>query len=128
MSAAFGPAGNADSFSKKHKSSIAAPQWIAEFGLDCYEYQCGKGVHVGEETARKLGENSRAAGIALSLHAPYFINLANPDSEAIQKTIRYITGDGSGAGGDSLRGPDGALPAGGTGNRTENIASGDTGL
>ena len=92
MSAAFGPAGNADSFSKKHKSSIAAPQWIAEFGLDCYEYQCGKGVHVGEETARKLGENSRAAGIALSLHAPYFINLANPDSEAIQKTIRYITG------------------------------------
>ena len=27
-------------------------QWIAGLGLDCYEYQCGKGVHVGEETAR----------------------------------------------------------------------------
>ena len=92
MSAKFGPAGNSDSFSKVHKSSLAAPGWIADFGLDCYEYQCGKGVHVGEETARKVGENARAAGITLSLHAPYFINLANSDPEALQKTIGYITG------------------------------------
>ena len=32
-----------------------------------------------------------AAGIRLSLHAPYFINLANPDPESLQKTIGYIT-------------------------------------
>jgi len=91
MSARFGPAGNADSFSKVHKSSLAAPKWIADFGLDCYEYQCGKGVHVGEDTARKLGVNAREAGIALSLHAPYFINLANPDPESLNKTMGYIT-------------------------------------
>lgn len=91
MSAKFGPAGNCDSFSKVHKSSLAAPRWIADFGLDCYEYQCGKGVHVGAETATKLGENARAAGIALSLHAPYFINLANPDPDSLKKTIGYIT-------------------------------------
>ena len=91
MSALFGPAGNSDSFSKAHKSSLAAPGWIAEQGLDCYEYQCGKGVHVGEDTARKLGVNAAAAGIRLSLHAPYFINLANPDPESLQKTIGYIT-------------------------------------
>ena len=30
--------------------------------------------------------------ITLSLHAPYFINLANPDPEALQKTTGYITG------------------------------------
>ena len=89
MSAKFGPAGNSNSFSKK--SSVDAPRWIADLGLDCYEYQCGKGVHVGEDTARALGENARAAGIALSLHAPYFINLANPDPDALQKTIGYIT-------------------------------------
>ena len=89
MSAKFGPAGNSDSFSGK--SSLAAPGWVADFGLDCYEYQCGKGVHVGEDTARKLGENARAAGVELSLHAPYFINLANPDPESLQKTIGYIT-------------------------------------
>ena len=90
MSAKFGPAGNSDSFSKAHKSSLAAPKWIADFGLDCYEYQCGKGGHVGEETARKVGENARAAGISLSLHAPYFINLANPDQTSLEKTIGYI--------------------------------------
>jgi len=92
MSAKFGPAGNSDSFSQVYKSSLAAPRWIADLGLDCYEYQCGKGVHVGEETARKVGENARAAGITLSLHAPYFINLANPDPEALKKTTGYITG------------------------------------
>ena len=47
MSAKFGPAGNSDSFSKAHRSSVEAPEWIAGLGLDCYEYQCGKGVHVG---------------------------------------------------------------------------------
>ena len=92
MSAKFGPAGNCDSFSKVHKSSLAAPKWIADFGLDCYEYQCGKGVHVGEDTARKLGQNAAAAGITLSLHAPYFINLANPDLDSLKKTMGYITG------------------------------------
>ena len=90
MSAQFGPAGNAESFSKVHKSSLAAPAWIAQQGLDCYEYQCGKGVHVGEDTARKLGEKAREAGIALSVHAPYFIILANPDPESRAKTTNYV--------------------------------------
>ena len=45
MSAIFGPAGNAENF--PHKSSAQAPGWLRQLGLDCYEYQCGKGVHVG---------------------------------------------------------------------------------
>ena len=89
MSAIFGPAGNAASF--PHKSSLDAPAWLAGLGLDCYEYQCGKGVNVGEQTARALGERARQAGITLSLHAPYFINLANPDPESLTKTAGYIT-------------------------------------
>ena len=88
MSAKFGPAGNCERFSKVHKSSLDAPQWIADFGLDCYEYQCGKGVRVKKETAVRLGENARAAGITLSLHAPYFINLANPENVA--KNNSYV--------------------------------------
>ena len=90
MSAIFGPAGNAENF--PYKSSADAPKWLKEIGLDCYEYQCGKGVHVGEESARKIGLAARENGIVLSLHAPYFINLANPDPDALQKTIDYITG------------------------------------
>ena len=90
MSAIFGPAGNAEDF--PYKSSADAPRWLKELGLDCYEYQCGKGIHVGEETARKVGLAAVEHGIVLSLHAPYFINLANPDPDALQKTIGYITG------------------------------------
>ena len=91
MEARFGPAGNAIAFSRQYKSSLDAPAWIAGLGLDCYEYQCGKGVHVGQVTAEKLGERARQAGIALSLHAPYFISLSNPDPEMRRKTIGYIT-------------------------------------
>ena len=91
MSARFGPAGNSDSFSKTHKSSLDAPGWIADFGLDCYEYQCGKGVRVSRTMAEELGRRAEERGIALSLHAPYFINLANPDSDSREKTIGYIT-------------------------------------
>jgi len=90
MSALFGPAGNAENF--PYKSSADAPKWLKELGLDCYEYQCGKGIHVGEETARKVGLAAAEQGIVLSLHAPYFINLANPEPDSLQKTIGYITG------------------------------------
>ena len=90
MSARFGPAGNAENF--PYKSSADAPKWLREIGLDCYEYQCGKGVRVKEETARAIGLAAAECGITLSLHAPYFINLANPDPEALEKTIGYITG------------------------------------
>lgn len=89
MSATFGPAGNAESF--PYKSSVDAPRWLQKLGLDCYEYQCGKGVRVKEDTAVALGRKAQEHGIALSLHAPYFINLANPDPESQEKTIGYIT-------------------------------------
>ncbi|WP_251446013.1 TIM barrel protein [Vermiculatibacterium agrestimuris] len=88
MAAKFGPAGNADAF--PYKSSVDAPLWLRELGLDCYEYQCGKGVNIREDTARKLGQAAREQGISLSLHAPYFINLANPDPESLRKTTGYI--------------------------------------
>ena len=88
MSAKFGPAGNPDAFT--YKSSVDGPRWLRQIGLDCYEYRCGKWVNVGEDTARKLGEKARESGISLSLHAPYFINLANPDPESLRKTTGYI--------------------------------------
>ena len=90
MSAGFGPAGNAENF--PYKSSADAPRWLKELGLECYEYQCGKGIRVGEDTARAVGIQAMNYGIALSLHAPYFINLANPDPDSLEKTTGYITG------------------------------------
>ena len=92
MSTRFGVAGNSDTFTNTvSKSSLDAPAWLAEIGLDHYEYQCGRGVRVKEETARLLGEKARQSGITLSIHAPYFISLSNPDPVALDKNIGYVT-------------------------------------
>ena len=92
MSVLFGVAGNSDTFTETvSKASADAPAWLHAIGLDAYEYQCGKGVRVGEATARQIGKNAAQAGIRLSLHAPYFISLANPDPETVKKSIGYVT-------------------------------------
>ena len=88
MSAKFGPGGNPVDF--PYKSSLDAPGWLAGMGLDLYEYECGRGVNIGEDSAREMGVRARQAGIELTLHAPYFISLANPDPESLKKTIGYV--------------------------------------
>lgn len=90
MSALFGVAGNSDSFhAQGHKSSVDAPKWLHDFGLDAYEYQCGKGVLIGADTAREIGAKAKEYQISMSVHAPYFMNLANPDPERREKTVGY---------------------------------------
>lgn len=86
----FGPAGNSDSFTRQYKSSVHAPAWLKAQGLDCYEYQCGRGIHIGEDTARAIGDAARASGIITSLHAPYFINLSGADDARVEKNVEYI--------------------------------------
>ena len=86
----FGPAGNSDSFTKAYKGSVHAPKWLKELGLDCYEYQCGRGVNIGEDTARSIGAQAAEQGIVMSLHAPYYINLSGDSEERIAKNCEYI--------------------------------------
>lgn len=91
MEIKFGPAGNAQSFAKAgFKATVDAPRWLHEMGLNAYEYQCGRGVNIGEETARKIAAQAALHDIAMSLHAPYYINLSNRDEERVQKNIGYV--------------------------------------
>lgn len=91
MKALFGTAGNPEAFyAAGKKQSKDMPAWLKERGLDAYEYQCGKGVTVGEATARAIGQAAAQAGIALSLHAPYFVNPANPAPDSQVKTAKYV--------------------------------------
>lgn len=91
MEIKFGPAGNAQSFAKAgFKATVDAPRWLYEMGLNAYEYQCGRGVNIGEETARKIAAQAALHDIAMSLHAPYYINLSNRDEERVQKNIGYV--------------------------------------
>ncbi|WP_122789477.1 TIM barrel protein [Intestinibacillus sp. Marseille-P6563] len=91
MAIKFGPAGNSDSFAAAgFKATVDAPKWLQGLGLNAYEYQCGRGVNVGEETARKIGAQAAAHGITLSLHTPYYINLSSSEAERMEKNIGYV--------------------------------------
>lgn len=88
----FGPAGNSESFyAQGYKSTLQAPQWLHEMGLNAFEYSFGRGVSLQEETAKRIADQGRAWDVAISAHAPYFINLANPDPEKREASFRYIT-------------------------------------
>ncbi len=87
----FGPAGNSDSFAALgYKSSLDVPDYIVKMGLDCYEYQCGRGVNIGEDKAKQLGEKAKTAGISLSLHAPYYISMSSVEEEKRLNSVNYI--------------------------------------
>ncbi|MDD4335034.1 MAG: TIM barrel protein [Desulfotomaculaceae bacterium] len=87
----FGPAGASDSFYEGgHKSSLEMPQWLAEKGLTAYEYQCTRGVKIGERMAARLGELCAERDIQLSIHAPYYINLSSGDPDLKVKTKGHL--------------------------------------
>lgn len=91
MNPLFGPAGNGDLFYEKgYKASLDMPKFLSGFGLDAYEYQCGNGVRIGKDLAKALGEEAKKHNILMSLHSPYYINLATPDLEKRQNNINYI--------------------------------------
>ena len=91
MSAKFGPAGSAESFKAMgYKSSLQIPEYLNKFSLDCFEYQCGRGVNIGEEKAKELGNVAKEKGIALSLHAPYYISMSSVEEEKRLNSVNYI--------------------------------------
>lgn len=91
MSAIFGPAGNSMSFKEMgYKSSLDVPEYIEKMGLDAFEYQCGRGVNIGEEKATELGRLAAEKNIALSLHAPYYISMSSVDPEKRLNSVKYI--------------------------------------
>ena len=91
MAALFGPAGCAESFyAKGYKGSLDVPQYIHEMGLDAFEYQCGRGVNVGQEKAREFGRLSAERNIKISLHAPYYISMSSVEEEKRIKSVDYI--------------------------------------
>ena len=59
-------------------------------GIGKDEYQCGRGVRCGEETALKIGAAAKQHGIQMSIHAPYFINLSSEESERMEKNVGYV--------------------------------------
>lgn len=89
--AKFGPAGTAESFKTMgYKKSTQLGDYLTKFDLDHFEYQCGQGVRVSESAAKEIGAALAAAGITVSVHAPYFISLSSVEEEKRLNSINYI--------------------------------------
>ena len=91
MSIHFGPAGNSLSFAAQgFKKNTQVPQYLEQFGLNAFEYQCGRGVKISEASAAAFGAAAAEKGIQLSLHAPYFISLSSVEEEKRRGSVNYI--------------------------------------
>ncbi|MDE7379848.1 MAG: TIM barrel protein [Clostridia bacterium] len=73
-----------------YKHTLQAPEYLDKFNLDCFEYSFGRGVTVSESKAEEIGSAFAEKGKEISVHAPYFINFANPLDEAAQKSYNYV--------------------------------------
>lgn len=89
--ALFGAAGNEDAFfAAGHRSVEEAPAYVRAQGLAAYEYQAGHGVRISQAGAERLGSAAREAGVALSVHAPYYISMASEDADIRARSVDYI--------------------------------------
>ena len=87
----FGPAGLADSFKTMgYKKSIQVGDYLEKFGLNAFEYQCGRGVKIKHDAAKELGAVLAEKGIQVSLHAPYFISMSSLEEEKRLNSVNYI--------------------------------------
>lgn len=87
----FGPSGLCSQFAEQgFKHTVQAGAWLRDLGLDCFEYSFGRGVQIKSDTAKEIGVEFYKCGIEISVHAPYFINLATQEDEKAQNNHRYI--------------------------------------
>ncbi|MBR7099876.1 MAG: TIM barrel protein [Clostridia bacterium] len=87
----FGPSGNDEAFyAAGYKHSEQSALYVKNLGLDCFEYSFGRGISMSEGKAISIGQAFQAAQVEISVHAPYFINFANPDDEMVQKSYGYV--------------------------------------
>jgi len=71
----FGTVGSPRSTPAKPGGSVGAVQHSADLGLMALELGWVQSVRVTKETCRAIREAGQSAGVSLSVHAPYYINL-----------------------------------------------------
>ena len=87
----FGPAGTSESFKTMgYKNSKDIPAHTARFGLHAFEYQCGRGVRLSDETAAAIRANAEGLDIRFSVHAPYYISMSSLEEDKRLASVDYI--------------------------------------
>ena len=85
----FGTAGVPVS-TPKPKSSVNGILQVRRLGLDAMELEFVRGVRMSDELACKVRAVSEEAGVVLTAHAPYYVNLNSPDEGKVEASIRRI--------------------------------------
>ena len=81
LSFKFGTVGSPSGTPKKLGGSVGAIEFSKSIGLDTLELGWVQSVRVTEATCAAIKSTSEVHGVALSVHAPYFINLNANDEE-----------------------------------------------
>lgn len=82
----FGPAGVPHS--AKKKDTVSGIETVKELELDAMELEFVYGVKLSDEQASKAKEVAKSAGILLTAHAPYYINLNSREEAKLKNSIR----------------------------------------
>ena len=83
MAIKLGPAGTGG-------DSLKGIQEIHDSGLDAVEIEFTYGVRMSNELAKKCGELAKKLNIAVSVHAPYYVNLASAEKKKIDASKKRI--------------------------------------
>jgi len=89
LSFRFGTVGSPKSTPKKPGGSVGAVLRLAEMELSALELGWVRSVRVSEETCAEINSTAAESEVALSVHAPYFINL-NADDEEWPKSRKRL--------------------------------------
>ena len=89
LSFSFGTVGSPKSTPKKPGGSVGGVLHSADLGLYCLELGWVRSVRVSEKTCEKIRSAAEESGVAISVHAPYFINL-NADEEEWPKSRKRL--------------------------------------
>ncbi len=76
--------------SSAKEDAISGLSRILELDLDGIELEFVRGVKMKEDKAREVYKFSRKHNLSLSVHAPYYINLATDDNEKLKNSYMHI--------------------------------------
>ncbi|WP_188595686.1 TIM barrel protein [Thermocladium modestius] len=75
---------------KKNAGTADAVSYVREIGLNAMEVEFVQGVRMSRESAREVGEAAKEAGVRLSIHAPYFINLCSEEESKVRSSVERL--------------------------------------
>jgi deoxyribonuclease-4 len=89
LSFRFGTVGSPEATPSKPGGTVGGIKYAASIGLDALEMAWVQGVRVSETSCAAIKQAAEEAGVALSVHAPYYINL-NGVEEKWPRLRKYL--------------------------------------